>query len=273
MMTSRGCPCHCSFCSKAVFGSKYRTQSSIRVVDEIEYFHHRLGIKEIAFYDDVFTLDKRRTYAIADGILRRGLKICWTCESRVNLVDKDLLRHIKQAGCYSIAYGIESGSQKMLDVLDKDATLEQAEEAVRISNEVGLQTVGYFMIGSPGETPGTIKETIEFAKKLILDYAQFAITTPFPGTKLYEIYESGWSKGDPIPWHGFVYSGTRDAASPMFHSNALSPSDIRYWVGRAYKEFYLRATYVWQRLSKVRSAGDIKVLVKGILMLAGNLKR
>jgi len=198
IVTSRGCPYKCSYCSKPVFGSEFRAQTPERVVEEVAYYKSRFGIKEFAFYDDVFTLDKKRAYAIADEMIKRGLKIHWTCETRVNLVDKELLRHIKQAGCYSVAYGIESGSPEILSTLGKDISLEQAEEAVRLSREIGLQTIGYFMIGSPGESPETIRQTIQFAKKLKLDFAQFSVTTPFPGTKLYELYLDG-RKGDNIP--------------------------------------------------------------------------
>ncbi|GAG09913.1 unnamed protein product, partial [marine sediment metagenome] len=164
MITSRGCPYRCSYCSKPIFGNKFRGQSPERVVEEIAYYKDNFGVKEIAFYDDVFTLNKKRAHAIADEIIKRGLKICWTCETRVNLVDKELLRHIKQSGCYAIAYGIESASQEILDALNKDITFEQVEEAVGIAQEVGLQIIGYFMIGSPGESPETIAKTIQFAR-------------------------------------------------------------------------------------------------------------
>ena len=110
VITSRGCPYHCSYCSKPVFGSKFRAQSAERVVEEIAYYQEKFGIKELAFYDDVFTLDGKRAYAIAENILRRGLKVHWTCETRVNLVNKELLHSMKRAGCYAIAYGIESAS-------------------------------------------------------------------------------------------------------------------------------------------------------------------
>lgn len=268
LITSRGCPYHCAFCSKAVFGNKFRAQSPQRVVDEVAYHQKRFGVKEVSFYDDVFTLDRKRAYGIVEEILKRGIKVCWTCETRANLVGKDLLRHMKKAGCYSVAYGIESASQDILDVIDKDITLEQSEEAVRLTREAGIQTIGYFMVGSPNETPETIQKTIMFAKKLKLDYAQFAITTPFPGTKLFEYYKDG--KGDMnIPWESFVYAGTGNKVSPIFESKALSRGDIEQWVSRAYKEFYLRPSYVWQRLSRIRSMGDVKVLAKGLNMLRG----
>ncbi len=270
IITSRGCPYRCSYCSKPVFGDNYRGQSSKRVVDEIAYHKRKFGIKEFAFYDDVFTLDKQRAYAIADEIIERGLKIDWTCETRVNLVDKELLRHLKQAGCYSIAYGIESGSQEIVNTLNKDITLEQAEEAVSLSREVGLQTIGYFMIGSPGESPETIRQTIQFAKNLKLDFAQFSITIPLPGAKLYKLYIDG-RKGESIPWESFVYADFNKSITPIFESNQLNKDDIQKWIKRAYKEFYLRPSYIWQRIRHTTSMGDLRVGIRGLSMFLGNV--
>ncbi len=271
IITSRGCPYRCSFCSKDVFGYKFRAQSPERVVEEIAYCKEKFGVKEIAFYDDVFTLNKGRAYAIADGIMKSGLKIRWTCETRVNLVDKDLLRHMKQAGCYAIAYGIESASQEILNALHKDITLEQVEETVHTTQEAGMQTIGYFMIGSPWETPETIANTIEFAKKLKLDFAQFAITIPFPGTELYNSYLK--TSTDDVPWENFTYEGMGKGVTPIFESDELSRADLQHWVKQAYKEFYLRPSYLWQRIRRVRSVGDFKVDLRGAFMLLGNIKR
>lgn len=270
IITSRGCPYRCSYCSKPIFGNKFRGQSPERVVDEVAYYQEKFGIKELAFYDDVFTLNKKRAYAIADEILKRGLKICWTGETRVNLVDKELLRHMKQAGCYAIAYGIESASPEILNILNKDITLEQVEAAVDITQEVGLQTIGYFMIGSPGETPETVAQTIQLAKRLKLDFAQFAITTPFPGTELYNLYLG--NAGANIPWENFVYEGTGSKITPVFETDGLSRTDLQYWTRRAYKEFYLRPAYLWQRIQRLTSIGDLKVDIKGLSMLLGNIR-
>jgi len=271
IITSRGCPYRCSFCSKTVFGNKFRALTPGRVVEELAYYKERFGVKEIAFYDDVFTLNKKRAYAIAEGIMKKGLKIWWTCETRVNLVDKELLQHMKRAGCYAIAYGIESASQEILDTLNKDITLEQAEEAVRISQEVGLQTIGYFMIGSPGESSETIAKTIQFAKRLSPDFAQFAVTTPLPGTQLHELYLGG-EKKDNIPWESFIYAGTGNQITPVFESSLLNRSDLQYWIRQAYKEFYLRPSYLWQRFRHTTSIGDLKVNIRGLSMLLGNMR-
>jgi len=271
IITSRGCPYHCSYCSKPIFGSKFRAQSPERVVSEIIHHVRTFGFREIAFYDDVFTLNKKRAYAIADEIIRARLKIDWTCETRVNLVDKDLLQHLKLAGCYAIAYGIESASPDILSRLHKDISLEQVEETVTITREAGLQTIGYFMLGSPGETTETIKKTIDFAKKLKLDFAQFAITTPFPGTELYDIYIKGGNR--KIPWESFVYAGTGKSTIPTFTSNRLSRDELQKWISKAYKKFYLRPSYLWQRFQRMTSIGDLKVNINGLSLLLDSIRQ
>ncbi len=271
-ITSRGCPYQCAYCSKPVFGKKFRAQSPDRVIKELAYYQEKLGIKEFAFYDDVFTLNKERAYNISEGIIKNGLKMYWTCETRVNLVDKELLLQMKKAGCYAIAYGIESASKEILDSICKDISLDQVEEAVRMTREAGIQTVGYFMLGSPGETYETIRQTIDFAKKLKLDFAQFSITTPFPGTQLYEMYMAD-RKGEKIPWESFVYAGTGEGITPVFESELLSRNEIRQWAKRAYREFYLRPSYPWQRIRQTKSFGDLMVGIKGFSMLLGNLRK
>ena len=270
IITSRGCPYNCSYCSKPVFGRQFRGQSPARVVDEIEYLVKDFGIREMAFYDDVFTLDKKRAYEIADEIIKRGVEIQWTCESRVNLIDMELLWKMKQAGCYSIAYGIESGSQEILDVMDKGISLKQIDDAVRWTRQAGIQTIGYFMVGAPGETPETIQRTIDFAKELKLDFAQFSITTPFPGTKLYDLYRKGREEQE-IHWESFVYAGSNHDTSPVFESSQLSREDIQNWARKAYREFYLNPSYPLRRLMKIRSFGDLRVNFRGMAMLMNSL--
>ncbi len=179
-------------------------------------------------------------------------------------MDKELLRHMKRAGCYAIAYGIESASREILKILHKDISLEQVVEAIRINQEAGLQTIGY-MMGSPGETPETIKKTVDFAKEPKLDFAQFSVTTPFPGTELYELYMQ--NKNEDILWESFVYSGADSQLAPVFESSRLSRDGIRYWTRRAYREFYLRPAYLWKRLRRCTSLNEIKINFKGFRML------
>ncbi len=265
VVTSRGCPYRCAYCSKPVFGSKFRAQSPERVIEELVYLKERFGVREVAFYDDSFTLDNKRVHAIADHIISKNLQIAWTCETRVNLVDKELLAHMRQAGCYAVAYGIESASPEIIEVLCKDTTLEQVEKAVRESREAGIQVIGYFMLGSPGETPETIRQTIDFARKLKVDFAQFSVTTPFPGTALYDVYMRG--REESISWDNFVYAGTDNPTTPVFESDSLSREDLTYWARRAYRDFYLRPAYLWERLRKSTSIDEIKINLRGLQML------
>jgi len=270
IITSRGCPYHCSYCSKPVFGTRFRAQSPSRVTEEIAYYKEKYHIGELAFYDDVFTLDGKRAHAIAESMLQKGLKIPWTCETRVNLVDRELLQHMKQAGCYAIAYGLESASPEILQTLSKNISLEQAEEAIRLTREAGIQTIGYFMLGSPGETPETVRQTIDFAIKLKLDFAQFAVTVPFPGTELYDIYLKNGHKD--ISWKDLSYARLEGGVTPVFESDKLSKADLQNWMKRAYQEFYLRPAYIGQRIGSIRSLKDIIVSIKGFSMLLGNVR-
>jgi len=185
ILTARGCPYKCSFCSNPVFGNKYRAMSVDRVIGEIAQLSADYGIKEIKFYDDVFTMDKSRAIEISQRIAG---SVAWSCMTRVNLVDREVLKNMKLGGCYSIAYGLESGDANILKSISKNTTLEQAEQAIRYSKEAGMTNiVGYFMLGAPGETLETIDKTVDFAISLGLDHAQFSIATALPGSELYEL--------------------------------------------------------------------------------------
>ncbi|MFH1651629.1 MAG: radical SAM protein [Chloroflexota bacterium] len=268
LITSRGCPYHCAYCSKPIFGNRFRAQSPERVLAEIAHLQEKFGVREIAFYDDVFTLNQKRAYAIAEGILRRGIRLHWTCETRVNLVDPEMLRLFQKAGCYAIAYGIESADPEILKVIHKDISPEQAEEAVRWTREAGIQTIGYFMLGSPGETADSIRRTINFARRLKLGFAQFSVTTPFPGTELYELLGE---RGKDIPWEAFVYASVESRDIPTFANSGLSREELQKWSRRAYREFYLRPAYIWQRLAGMRSLNDLKLNLRGLEMLKGSV--
>lgn len=265
IITSRGCPYRCIFCSKSVFGKKYRSNSSAYAVGEIRLLDEKFGVKEIKFYDDVFTLDRKRTIAICMQLKEQGIDIPWACETRVDLVDGELLGVMKDAGCYMIAYGVESGNQGILDSLRKGITLEQAIGAFKLTHDAGIETVAYFMIGSPGETPETIKDTIDFARKLDPDFVQFSMTTPYPGTELYRLaVKEGYV---PEKWDEFVYADLKSVGNPGFGIKTLSREELGEWNRKAYSSFYLRWSYVWKRLKKIKSLGELKRDVAGLHML------
>ena len=271
MVTSRGCPYNCIFCSKPIFGGKFRSQSQQRIASEVEYLARKFKIKEIAFYDDIFTLDKKRIAKLAEEFKKRNLSLPWTCETRVDLVTEELLKEMKQAGCYMIAYGIESGNQTILNSLRKKITIEQVTEAVKVTRDVGIQSIGYFMLGSPGETPLTIRQTIDFANYLPLDFAQFSVTIPFPGTDIYNLYlEQGIGNEN---WDNFIYADLRSVSAPVLETALLSKDDLQKWNAKAYKEFYLRFSYIWERLKKTRSLGNLKTNIRGLGMFLQMMRR
>jgi radical SAM superfamily enzyme YgiQ (UPF0313 family) len=186
MMTSRGCPYGCTFCDRGVFGNYVRAHSPERVLAEIEELLGRYGAREIRFFDDTFTINRKKVEKICEMIIERGLRFPWTCLTRVNTVDKGLLRLMKEAGCWQVLFGLESGDPRMLDNLNKGSSVEQNSQAVQLALEAGLGVRGDFIIGTPGETMESLENTLDFTKRSGLDYAHFNKFVPYPGTELYE---------------------------------------------------------------------------------------
>ena len=248
MLTSRGCPYHCSFCSKAVFGSKYRSQSPERIIEEVKHLQAR-GIKEIAFYDDIFTINRKQTYHLMELLAPLGMH--WTCQSRANLVDADLLKAMKEAGCFAIAYGLESGVPEILKAISKDITIEQAEEAVKLTQQADIRVIGYFMLGSPGETGETMDATIKWAVKLNPDYAQFSITTALPGSELWEQRQ----------FNSYAMGGLGNGLCD------LSAKDLNNALFQAYEGFYVRPRYMLRQGKRALTSWDeLRSTLKGLLM-------
>lgn len=250
MFTSRGCPFQCTFCDRPNMGKVFRKRSAKNVVDEMEECL-KLGIKEIFVYDDTFTVDRQRVIDICEEILKRKLKFSWDIRARVDTIDRDMLVLLKRAGCERIHYGVEAGTEKILKVLNKNITLEQALKAFKLTKEIGMDTLAYFMIGSPTETKEDILETIKFAKKLDPDFVQITLLTPFPATKLYRlaleqnVFESDY-------WLDFA-KNPRSGFKTRYWTKELSNDELQKLLTLAYKQFYIRPKYVLRRLLNIRS--------------------
>jgi radical SAM superfamily enzyme YgiQ (UPF0313 family) len=259
ILSSRGCPFHCVYClwPDVMYGHKFRGRSAKNVVDEIEYVIEKYDVQEIDFDDDTFTLSRKRVIDICNEINNRGLKIRWRCMGRVDTVDREMMQTMKNAGCYQICFGVESGVQKILDNAKKNITIEQIKKAFGDTKEIGLETYGTFTFGLPGETQKTIEETIKFAKELDPDIVQFSIVTPYPGTQYYDMLnEKGFIKTND--WSR--YDGTCKA---VFQNNNICPDDLEKAVHKAWVTFYFRPTYILKRIIKIRSMGGLKRLLKG----------
>ena len=189
VMTTRGCPFSCEFCSNAVFGTSYRERSSENVLNEVEETL-ALGYDQIHFADDVFTLNNRRIKQICEDIRMRGLEFKWECLARVDSIDKATADAMKNAGCDRVFFGIESGDESTLKLMKKRISLDQARNAVDAARSSGLKTGAFFILCYPGENDDTVLKTIRFATSLPLDYLSFTIAYPLPGTALYERVKS-----------------------------------------------------------------------------------
>jgi len=254
MFTSRGCPYQCLFCDRPQVGKKFRARSAKSVADEMQECQE-LGIKEIFIYDDTFAVDRQRVLDICSQIKIRQLTIAWDIRTRVNTVDEEMLRAMKQAGCQRIHYGVEAGTQKILNVLRKGITLEQASNAFRLTRKIGIQSAAYFMIGSPTETKQDILQTINFMKHLNPDYAQVAITTPFPATDLYKLaQDEGVIKGDP--WREFAKNPTANFIPPIWEKE-LSRQELLGFLKKAYRAFYFRPSFIIKKIAALKSPSEL----------------
>lgn len=185
--SSRGCPYRCIFCYHDFMGEKFRTRLAQNIFDEIVYLKEKYNINYFALGDDMFTANRKVATQLCDLLIKSKLNIQFCASGRVNLIDEDFIIKLKQAGCNLIGYGIESGSQKMLDVMKKGVKVEQAKKAIRLTQKHLGWADCTFVIGFPGETRETIQETVDFCKELNLAPEAIFFATPYPGTELYDI--------------------------------------------------------------------------------------
>ncbi|MBU1102470.1 B12-binding domain-containing radical SAM protein [Patescibacteria group bacterium] len=265
ILTSRGCPFNCIHCcSRVVWRGQLRFRSAQNVLAEIEECIKKYNLKEFNFFDDTFTVNRERVMEICQGLIDRRLNISWICFSRANTIDQELIKIMEQAGCKKISFGLESGSQEILNLMRKNTTLQMAHQAVQIVAENNIAVHASFMLGNVGETEETIKETIKFAKSLPLDNATFFITSPFPGTDLYTIAKQIGSINSQTRWEEFA---PLTNTSPILVQKNVSKERLVYWQKRAFREFYLRPKYIKRKLRLLASRDGIKTLLEGLRIL------
>ena len=259
MISSRGCPYNCIFCYHSYLGRHVRFRGSDNVVSEMEECL-ALGIKDIFFYDDAFILDRQRTFDICNGIIQRRLKIHWGIRTRVDSVNMDILTKLKEAGCNRIQFGVEAGTSKILSVLNKGISVTQIKEAFKLAKKAGLETLAYFMLGSPTERTEDILKTIDFAIQLKPDYAHFSITLPLPDTDLYKMaLEKGVFKNDF--WQVFAIKPNTEF-SPQLWNEYLSEKELNHFLKYAYKRFYFRPSLLFKILLKLSSLKELRKKIK-----------
>lgn len=250
MLTMRGCPFDCGYCGNRTDPMRMvRFRKVDQVLDEMQLLVDRHKIKEINFVVETLTLNRDFIVKLCEGILKRDIKVKWQGPTRVDCVDRDLLRLMAKAGCRQLRYGIESGNQEILNLMNKKITLGMIEEALAATRKAKIRTVGYFILGYVDETPATIKKTIDFAKKIKLDTAVFYAGVPYFKTRF---YEAAVERGlvEPDYWPQWVLGRRSDPLPYMV-------ADADKWVKLAFREFYYRPTYMIKHLLSIRSFKEL----------------
>ena len=258
VITSRGCPYECIFCDNNTFGRSIRFHTAEHVVAEIREVVTRYHAREIAFLDDTFVLDKARLRRIFEQLDSEGIRVAWTCMTRVNNLDIELLRFMRDHGCWQIRIGIESGSQEVLDFIKKGITLEQVRNVAQWCEQLGIRVSGFFMIGHHIDTPQTIQETIEFATSLPLTDVIATINTPIPGTESYALAKE-FGAYDESDWTSLNYW------TPIFVPHGLTREFMLVKQAELYRRFYLRPSVLKRQLTKIRSFAILLSLIRNAL--------
>jgi radical SAM superfamily enzyme YgiQ (UPF0313 family) len=240
LITSRGCLGRCSFCSDVVWQRRYREHSAGYVMDMIKELYYNYGIRDIAIYDGIFGLNKDRLFNLCDMLAGEGLDLVWSCNFRIEMAAEKTLRAMKKAGCWSIAYGIESCSREILEFLQKNINIEMIRRALKLTKQAGILSKGYIMVGSPLETTDTMHRTLKAILELDLDILTVNSFTPFPGTLDYERadkYGSFRRDWKLLNQHNLV-----------FIPNGLTQEQISYFIRLITRRFYLRPRILWKYL-------------------------
>lgn len=270
MITSRGCPGRCTFCYSGMFGSKIRFMSAEKILEHVVYLKSHYGIREISFYDDTFTAHRKRIEDLCRMIISERIDISWSCFARVDSVNPGLLRLMKEAGCHQICYGFESADEDILRAINKRIDDNEKSNAILWTKEAGIDIRGAFMLGNPGETETSMQKTIDYSKKIGIQFAMYNITTPFPGTAL---FESAMESGMLSHTDWSLY----DLAHPILKLPTVSSEAVQKYYYKAYREFYLRLSYILNRLISIRTKDELKTYLKVfagmISMLTGNKKQ
>ncbi|HOK40229.1 MAG TPA: radical SAM protein [bacterium] len=267
VIIARGCPFNCTYCSHT-FGRTFRAHSTERIIYEIEELINKYNATQINFEADTLTLNKKFIISLCDELIKRNInkKIKWTCESRIDTIDEEILRKMKEAGCWQISIGVESGSDRLLKKINKGITKSQIQNGFELIKKVGISIRGFFMIGLPTETKEETLETINFATKLNPDWAQFTITIPYPGTPLFDELKSK-NEIQSFKWEDYrTWGGWTDESIPYI-TKGRTVNELKKLQKYALRKFYLRPIIFWKFLKSIDSLKTLKKYIKGLIIL------
>jgi radical SAM superfamily enzyme YgiQ (UPF0313 family) len=271
MMGSRGCLGRCTFCSRMTFGNRVRYFSTDRIIEEFWLLRDRYGAKEVAVWDDDFVADPDAAVNVCERLIHKGFDRPWSASVCIETINRELLQIMQRAGCNYIAYGVESGSQRMLDRLKKKISKDEIREVIRTTKQLGIPIRAYFILGFPGETAAEMEETIEFARELDVDLASFTMFIPLPGTREYQrAKESGTF--DPEYFFKMMIPEINFPDRPVYVPSGMDAGQFMKIHQRAYNRVYLRPRVILRKLAAgLKSPGEFLVLFKGARTLLSNM--
>jgi len=256
IMSSRGCPYQCTFCSHAVFSKKVRFRSAENVLKEIDTLYNDYGVRAVGFLDDTFNINKQRLKEVCGGLIERKYDLVWACTARVNTIDEESIGWMKKAGCIKISFGVESGDPEMLERIKKGITLEQIEKAFKLAHRQKILTLAYMMINLPGETRKSIEASKKFIKKVSPDYIAVAILCPLPGSEIFSEHKK------TLPKEWTRYQMTPFETLPVYPIGELNEQELQDELKSYLKSFYIRPGYAIGRLGRLKSMADLKFYIK-----------
>lgn len=263
MLSSFGCRYSCTYCAIPKF-KPFKMRSPVVVVNEMQECYQKYSVREIDFFDGVMIINKKRAMEISKEIKKRGMDLYWSCRSRIDSVDEELLEELMSSGCRRIFYGIESMDSGILKTMHKYIPIEKIKESIRLTKKYGIRPLGFFMIGSPGETKETVGKTVRFAKKLRLDYSQYSRTIAKPQTNLDRMVIE---KTGRDYWRDFIL-GRIEEKRILAPWTDLAEEEIEKLTKRAYFSFYFRPLYILKTIFQAESISELMRYIKvGFLML------
>jgi anaerobic magnesium-protoporphyrin IX monomethyl ester cyclase len=265
LFTSRGCAgAQCVFCDRGGFGFSVRFRSVESVFDEIEELINTYGARDLKIYDDTFTIDKKRVLRICEEFKRRRIDIPWCCLTRTNTVNREMLKAMKDAGCWEILFGIESMDQAILSKLMKFTTVEQNIRAIKLCHEIGISVRANYIVGTPFDTMESMQRNLEGAISLNTAFAHFNKFEPYPGTELYRMLSDQGYAFDFVN-----YESHHDLKGALLYvPPGVKEEEYREWLVKAHKKYYLRPKYIAKQFLGIRSTDDVKRLWQGMQALA-----
>lgn len=269
IIVARGCPFSCTYCSRT-FGKTFRAHSIDRIISEIKALIVDYQVAQINIEADTLTVNKKFITELCNALIRHKIseKVKWTCESRVDTVNENMLKLMKRAGCWQISYGVETGTQRLLDMINKSVSLQQIEDIFALTKRIGISIRGFFMLGLPTETREDSLATIAFAKKLDPLWAQFTVTIPYPGTKMFDDLDS-IGEIRSYDWSTFnTWSGWKEGQTLPFITEGRTMMELVKLQKQALRQFYIRPRVVFRFLKNMRSIYDLQKYLTGFYVLA-----